>query len=135
MCNPICLTPSIPLPECDLYTPLVLSSSDRMCRQGPLSHATIRLVLTACMCRQDPPSKDQFGDGKYDVEWTRDLEKYEQWWAQGTQHTQQLARQLEEEGRPKSAARVSHWLCVSCHDTIHEAVGEAKLGVCGQVGV
>ncbi len=61
----------------------------------------------ACMHRQDPPSKDQFGDGKYAVEWTKDLEKYEQWWAQGTRHTQQLARQLEEQGRPKSAARVS----------------------------
>ena len=59
------------------------------------------------MHRQDPPSKDQFGDGKYSVEWTKDLEKYEQWWAQGTRHTQQLARQLEEQGRPKSAARVS----------------------------
>ena len=67
--------------------------------------------VAVCTHRQDPPSKDQFGDGKYDVEWTKDLEKYEQWWAQGTHHTQQLAQQLEEEGRPKSAARVSH-LCL-----------------------
>ena len=69
--------------------------------------------VAACACRQDPPSKDQFGDGKYNVEWTKDLEKYEQWWAQGTSHTQQLARQLEEEGRPKSAARVSHQCLLS----------------------
>ena len=65
------------------------------------------VTCSARMHRQDPPSKDQFGDGKYTVEWTKDLEKYEQWWAQGTRHTQQLARQLEEQGRPKSAARVS----------------------------
>ena len=57
-------------------------------------------------CRQDPPSQDQFGDGKYQVQWTRDLEEYDQWWQRGTAHTQRLARQLEEEGRPKSAARV-----------------------------
>lgn len=63
-------------------------------------------------CRQDPPSKDQFGDGKYEVHWTQDLEEYERWWQKGTTHTQQLARQLEEEGRMKSAARVRARLCV-----------------------
>ncbi|KAL3162395.1 Fatty acyl-CoA reductase 2, variant 2 [Trebouxia sp. C0010 RCD-2024] len=65
--------------------------------------------LTDHICeyyRQDPPSKDQFGDGKYEVHWTQDLEEYERWWQKGTTHTQQLARQLEEEGRMKSAARV-----------------------------
>ena len=66
----------------------------------------------ACTCRQDPPSKDQFGDGKYNVEWTKDLQEYERWWEKGTRHTQQLARQLEEEGRPKSASRVSKPACL-----------------------
>lgn len=64
-------------------------------------------MSNAWECRQDPPSKDQFGDGKYQVQWTRDLEEYEAWWQKGTMHTQQLARKLEEEGRPKSSARVS----------------------------
>ena len=68
----------------------------------------LKCAHTRCLplCRQDPPSKDQFGDGKYQVQWTRDLEKYEWWWQKGTTHTQQLGRQLEEEGRSKSAARV-----------------------------
>ena len=42
-----------------------------------------------CTCRQDPPSKDQFGDGKYNVEWTKDLEKYDQW--SGTGHSAETA--------------------------------------------
>lgn len=49
---------------------------------------------------------DQFGDGQYKVKWTKDLKEYERWWAQGTAHTQELARDLEQQSRPKSASRV-----------------------------
>lgn len=61
--------------------------------------------MLVCMCRQDPPTLDQFGDGQYKVKWTKDLQEYERWWQQGTAHTQQLARDLERQNRPKSASR------------------------------
>ncbi|KAL0029274.1 hypothetical protein WJX79_006937 [Trebouxia sp. C0005] len=117
-------TPDIPytLVPGDVASSVILASmASTAAGQGSQDGPNITQACTSCsnpltlrqltdsIChyfRQDPPSKDQFGDGKYTVEWTRDLEKYEQWWAQGTRHTQQLARQLEEQGRPKSAARV-----------------------------
>ena len=74
------------------------------------------MLVGWCPCREDPPARDQFGDGKYNMKWTNDHAEYEQWWALGSIQTQQLARQLEEAGRPKSAARVRrvyawHELC------------------------
>lgn len=57
--------------------------------------------------RDDPCMVYQFGDGKCNIRWTRDVDEYSQWAEEEEQQLQKVIQQLQQQGKAKAAARAT----------------------------